>query len=65
MCGQSHTVSVIHQTKITPTKVNKTPPPRVTEVNKITAATVTEVNKINITNKTSISISNTHTVVPS
>jgi hypothetical protein len=35
------------------------------EVNKITAATVTEVNKINITNKTSTSVSNTHTAVPS
>jgi hypothetical protein len=35
------------------------------EVNKITAATVTEVNKINAPNKTSTSIANTHTVVPS
>jgi len=36
-----------------------------TKVNKVRAATVTEVNKIHVTNKTSTSISNTHTAVPS
>lgn len=45
--------------------MNKTPPLRVTEVSKLTAATETEVNKINVPNKTSTSIANTHTAVPS
>jgi len=45
--------------------VNKTPWLTVTEVGKITAATETEVNKINFTNKTSTSISNIYTAIPS